>query len=143
VVVHDAVEELQGEAARVGRTDQPPDPTFVAVGRRPLVQGESGRLEFGGAGLQCGGIGQLPAGERQLVRRLGASHVHSERPVVDLHGEPVTVRDRPGAQQLGVATPLVEIGDPDGDVPQSPNVHGPSPCRIPIRASASSGLRPR
>jgi hypothetical protein len=140
VVVDDAVEELDGEPAGVRRGDQSPNPTLVAFGCRPPIDGEAGRLEFGRADLQRSGIGQFPTGERQSLDRLGGSYHHAERSVVDLHGEPVAVGDHPGAQQLGVPPPGVDVPDVDPDVSQPSNVHA-SPGAV-LRLEAALRVAP-
>ena len=69
MVVNDAVEELDGEPARVDRGDQPPNPTLVALGCRAPNDVEASGVEFGSADLQRGGVGQFPGGERQALGR--------------------------------------------------------------------------
>ena len=67
VVLDDAVEELGGEPAGVRGADQSPNPSLVAFGFGARLEDEPGRLEFGGADLECGRVGQFPTGEREAA----------------------------------------------------------------------------
>lgn len=142
MVVNDAVEELDGEPGGIGRGDQSPNPTLLALGYRAPDDVEAGRFELGGARLERGGVGQFPAGERQALGRLDGACHHTERPFVDLDRELALVGAHQGSDELRVLPPGVDVGDADPDVAQPSNVHMTPLCSADSRR-CSERFRPR
>ncbi|HYH47946.1 MAG TPA: hypothetical protein VEG38_00225 [Acidimicrobiia bacterium] len=111
-----AAEELDAVAGRVEAVHHPCHPAVFQLGLRALGDGEAGRLEVTGGGVEGGGVRHLPSGAAAAGLRCGFNRdavvavIHSQVDDVALARHELHTEHRHGE-----AGPVVRIfgGDPE------------------------------